>query len=202
MKKIVLLSLLLLSLNWANAQSISLLGYGGALTGSRAYQLANDVRVKGDWSYGAGLEFGLPFGSITVAWSGQQTVVESKGFVSSATKQIDVNVNYIQLGFNKDFTDGKVRPHSIFSMGTAQYHPTGNNAYSDQWYFAATFGLGLKADINDRVGLRIQAKGNMPVQMGGAGIFCSFGSGCAPNIYFNPIVFQGEFTAGLAIKLK
>jgi hypothetical protein len=41
----------------------------------------------------------------------------------------------------------------------------------------------------------------MPLEMGGAGIFCGYG-GCAPNVYFNPIVFQGEFTAGLAVKIK
>jgi hypothetical protein len=202
MKKIYLFILVTICVATSQAQSISLLGYGGALTGSRVYPVSGDYRVKGDWSYGAALEFEVPFGSVTLGWSGQQTTLVKEGSFSATSKISDLNVNYYQLGFNKDLSDGAVRPHTIFSLGAAQFNPTGeHNLTGDKWFFAATFGLGLKADINEKVGLRIQAKGNMPLEMGGAGIFCTSG-GCAPNLYFNPILFQGEFTLGLAIKLK
>jgi hypothetical protein len=201
MKRIITAAILFLMYINLNAQSISLLGYGGAITGSRVFPLANEARVKGDWSYGAGLEFGLPFGAVTLTWSGQSTIFENHGLLGGTYTEVNINSNYYQLGFQKDLSEGAVRPHTIFSLGAAQFSPQGNTTQSDEWFFAATFGLGLKADLNDRVGLRIQAKANMPLEMGGLGIFCSTG-GCSPNIYFNPILFQGEFTAGLAIKIK
>jgi len=202
MKKITLFVLLFVSIQGLKAQNISILGYGGALTGSYIYPLASDVRLKGNYCYGAGVEFEMPEGSLTLAWTGQQTSLSSRAFMSSDVKLLNVNVNYFQVGFNKDLTEGDVRPHSIFSMGLAQFSPNGTYSFNEKWFFAASFGIGLKANITDKVALRLQAKGTMPLEMGGMGIFCGFGSGCSPDIYFNPILVQGEFTAGVSVQLN
>ena len=199
-KTVLLISAVLFSLI-SQAQSVSLLGYGGALTGSRVFPLGNESRVTGDWCYGAGLEFGLDFGAVTLTWTGSKSDFENYGILSSSKQETPIATNYYQLGFEKNLTEGTVTPHTIFTLGAAQFTPEDKSASGDKWFFAATFGVGLKAEVNEKVAIRIQAKGNMPLEMGGAGIFCGYG-GCAPNVYFNPIVFQGEFTAGLALKIK
>lgn len=203
MKKLVLSILLSVALLSANAQTnIYLLAYGGGLTGSSIFPVSGAARVKGNWCYGSGLEFGLPFGAITLSWTGMNSKLSSSGVYGSyPSGDIGLKTNYYQLGFEKNLSDGKVKPHTIFSLGAAQFIPEENKTVGENWFFAATFGFGVKAELNEKIMLRVQAKGNMPLEMGGAGIFCGFG-GCSPNVYFNPIVFQGEFTAGLEVKLN
>lgn len=206
MKKILLTVLLLGAFASSYGQAtVSLLAYGGGLTGSRFYPLNSEVRIKGDWCYGGGLEFDLGAAAVSLLWTSAQTRVTGRGTSGYDETFTNLTMNYYKLGFQRWLTDGSVRPYTQLTLGANQMHPTGGGTIDvksgDQWFFATTFGLGVSADINEKVAIRVQAAANMPLEMGGAGVFCTFG-GCAPNVYFNPIVLQGEFTAGLAFKLN
>lgn len=203
MKKFVLAFTLFLSVTvlFAQKASVHLMAYGGGLTGSTVYPLRDNLRVTGDWCYGGGLDIGLPFGSIALSWTTMDSRLKYSSYTGFTSGEANLKTNFYQLGFEKNLSDGKVKPHTVFSLGAAQFSTDQKNNYSnEEWFFAATFGLGLKAELNERLMLRFQAKANMPLQMGGAGIFCGFG-GCSPNIYFQPITLQGEFTAGIEVKL-
>lgn len=204
MKKLLLLVAFSLCLFNLKAQKINLLAYGGGLTGSQIYPLASDIRVKGEWCYGAGLEFDLDRIVISLLWTESKTRVTEQ-LMNIEDMRTNLTINYYKLGFQRYLTNGSVRPYTQLTLGAFQGIPTGGgsatNVSGDQWFFATTFGLGIDAPINEKVAIRVQAAANLPLEMGGAGIFCSFG-GCAPNIYFNPILFQGEFTAGIAYTLS
>lgn len=204
MKKIFLLLVCSLTLVSVNAQKINLLAYGGGLTGSQIFPSIYDVRVKGEWCYGAGLEFDLDRIVISLLWTESKTRVTEK-LMNIEDLKSNLTINYYKLGFQRYLTQGKVRPYSQLTLGAFQGIPTGGGSatkiYGEQWFFATTFGIGVDAPINEKVAIRIQAAGNLPLEMGGAGVFCSFG-GCAPSLYFNPIIFQGEFTAGIAYTLS
>jgi hypothetical protein len=204
MKKLLFLTAFTLCLFNLQAQKINLLAYGGGLTGSRIYSSAKDVRVKGEWCYGAGLEFDLDRVVISLLWTEAKTRVTEQ-LINREDMRTNLTINYYKLGFQRYLTEGKVRPYTQLTLGASQGIPTGGGSAvklsGEQWFFATTFGLGIDAPINDKIAIRVQAAANMPLEMGGAGIFCSFG-GCQPNIYFNPILFQGEFTAGIAYTLS
>jgi hypothetical protein len=113
--------------------------------------------------------------------------------------------NYIQVGaVNEVILDNdQVRPYGTYSLGATWLHPKEGDS-SDEWFFSVTAGLGLKYYINDRIGLRFQARLLLPLVFDGGGFYMGFGSGGATTgvgvTSYAPLV-QGDFTGGLIIQL-
>ena len=150
MKKLLLLTAFTLCLFNLQAQKINLLAYGGGLTGSKIYSSAKDVRVKGEWCYGAGLEFDLDRIVISLLWTEAKTRVTEQ-LINREDMRTNLTINYYKLGFQRYLTEGKVRPYGQLTLGASQGIPTGGGSagkiYGEQWFFASTFGLGIDAPI-------------------------------------------------------
>ena len=70
--------------------------------------------------------------------------------------------------------------------------------------FAASLQGGAKFDLSEKIGLRIKAAMLMPLQFGSGGLFCGIGtggSGCSVNVGASSSIIQGDFSAGVVVKL-
>lgn len=112
----------------------------------------------------------------------------------------DLAVEHYQVGFLREFSEGKVVPFAKVMLGTTRYAQTskGNDRY---WLFSTGFGLGAKLFLTDRIGLRLHTNLMLPLQFSGGGFFCGAG-GCSSGISFNVPVVHWELGGGLIIRLQ
>ncbi len=111
----------------------------------------------------------------------------------------NLSTNYFQIGgISKFYTQNtKVTPFGSLSLGATWFS---SPDIEDVWRFSVSAGLGAKIMVSDRVGIMLRGRLLMPMSFGGAGFyFGTGGSGLSLNSYIAP--FQGDFNAGLIIKL-
>ena len=114
-------------------------------------------------------------------------------------KQTTMSTNYFQIGVVKAITQNnpKVIPFGSFSLGATWFDFAD---YQDTWMFSITAGLGAKFMFSDHVGIMVRGRFMLPMFFGGVGFYAGGGgSGLSLNSY--AAIIQGDFNAGLIIKL-
>ena len=117
--------------------------------------------------------------------------------------EYDMAINYFQLGGIKTVGQGPVKPFGLFSGGVTWFKMKDANV-DDEVVFSVALGGGLKVDLSDRIGLRLQGRLLMPLYIHGGGFFFGIGpGGPSSGISFNStlLTLQGDFTGALVIKL-
>lgn len=203
----MLLGILVLSVPAKSQESIpgsleiySTYGYmfGGYL---RTYN--GELNIGDDDNYTIGLNYTVAPGTqVEISWMHQESdvTITEYGNIFEYEESFDLNTNYIQIGVLKEAKPGPVRPFGKFTMGTAIYNPRGKTSYDDVWRFAFTMGGGVKAYLNDKVGIRLSGSMMMPVYWSGLSFFCGTG-GCSTGVSTGSAILQGEVSAGLFISL-
>jgi len=107
--------------------------------------------------------------------------------------------NYIMIGSNKDFLQDKVRLFIGGDIGAAWFDSK-DSSVSDLWLFAVDLKGGMKIYLSDRIGIRLQGRFLMPMDLSNSGLFVGLG-GAGVTFGGTVFVFQGDFTAGLIIRL-
>lgn len=126
---------------------------------------------------------------------------------SSSYDRIDATLvtHYILIGSYQNFkTGGPVTPFIGLSLGTAIYDFQYRNV-SNVWRFAGSLGGGLKIDISDKVGIRLQGRLLMPMYFSGVGFYAGVGSGGSSSglsLNTGVLTLEGDFSGGLILKLK
>lgn len=165
------------------------------------YLKINDSESWGvDLSYPVRADFDVNF-----SWYGQFTTVDfyNYGYNPDLQSLGDASVNYYMLsGIYKRHRDG-ITPFGGFGIGVATARLT--TLDSDAAVrFAASLQAGIKFDLSDMLGLRIRAAMLTPLQFGSGGLFCGIGtggSGCSVSVGASSSILQGDFSAGLVLKL-
>jgi hypothetical protein len=134
------------------------------------------------------------------------------GYLGREYYKTPLSVDYFQIGGIREFSNEKVRPYTLFSLGATRFHPTGDvlktneithvqtsSPGSDKWSLSATFGGGAKIMFSERIGLRLQARMLLPLYFSGIGIYC--GSSCGGGASFGAYFVQLDLTGGLVIGL-
>ena len=116
-----------------------------------------------------------------------------------------LNTHYALIGSYQNFETGSiVTPFIGVSIGAAIYDYQYRNV-STVWRFAGSLGGGVKIDINDKVGIRLQGRLLMPMYFAGVGFYTGVGTGgVSSGLSMNTgaIAIQGDFSGGLILKLK
>ena len=117
---------------------------------------------------------------------------------------MDVSVQYFQLGAIQELDKGKTKPFMGLAMGAVLFHPK-QAAYNglstqDLWRFAVSATAGLKIAFSESVALRLQGRLFLPLYFTGGGIFVGTGGVSAGASAAIPIV-QGDVGVGLAITI-
>lgn len=115
------------------------------------------------------------------------------------TEPMDLSVEYYQIGGLRSMGTGKVQPFGAMSLGAARFNLKESYEEYDAgaaWSFAGTLGLGAKIYLNDKLGIRLQARMDLPMRLEGLWI----GTGGAGGSFVVP-VWQFDFTAGVFLRL-
>ena len=116
--------------------------------------------------------------------------------LSVDSRKFDLDIHYIQIGGVKEFKIDRVRPFGTLGLGASGFVPKNDRTLESWWSFAINFGAGVKINISESIGIRLQARMLMPLYFSGAGIFCSTG-GCGGGLTASSNVIQGDFMGGL-----
>lgn len=210
--KLLLFALLLGVCTSLSAQQVELTGFYGYQLNGKIKTYYGDFNVYDNPNYGGilGVEIrGNTFVELTYDRSDTEFEYVPSGItISTPTK---LSVEYYMVGSSQQFgIDDKIKPYAGASLGLVRFHPKeavdieGNGStvnIDDSYTFGATVQAGLKYYINDKIGIRLQAKLLLPMVMNG--LFISGGTGGASGgASFNIPMVSGNFTGGLIFRLK
>ncbi len=106
-----------------------------------------------------------------------------------------VQVAYYQLGGMYEMARGRLRPFGSLSAGATHFNPK-ESGFGSEWRFSVAAGLGVRAFITERIGVRGQAHLLIPFQW--AGVYCGIGV-CGTT--GGSAVVQGQVSGGLVVGL-
>ncbi len=109
------------------------------------------------------------------------------------------HVAYYQLGGLYEVPTGRVRPFGSLSLGITHFNPK-QVGTSSEVRFAMTAGLGFRAFLTERIGVRGQVHLLLPFQWYGGGIFCG-GGGCSVGVSSGSAIVQGQVSGGVVVGL-
>jgi opacity protein-like surface antigen len=186
----------------ANAQKkIEIFGLAG-------YQLNGDVTVaRGELSFDDGMSYGLGidipverYMSAEISWSMASSNVSLDEYLGSNVLISDLYIHTFQAGALVEPKKGqKVSPFGLFTLGATLFTPTEGN-YDDEWRFSIALGGGVKIEMSDKVGLRLQGRLLIPMQFEGGSVYVGTGgAGVAIGAY--TAFVQGDFSGGIYFRL-
>lgn len=186
------------------AQTVEIVPFGGYVFGGTMQGNYGDVHINDNAQYGGMISIGVSRAmDIDLIYNRSDTKAQVNYFsVNGFTKpyvDIPLSINYMQIGFTKNFRANKtVSPFFGLNMGACDFAP--KQDYSDAWFFSVGINAGAKVYFGKRVGLRLQAQGYMPVQGTAFSMFVGTG-GPSTGVSVYSTLFQFGFTGGLIFRL-
>jgi len=186
----------------AQAQKIELTPFIGYQFGGTAALFNGDMKLNDAMNFGGIIDFEVrPGGQIEISYTRQNTQLQWRPF-SGTPEDIDMSVDYWQIGGLGYVMKGDARPFVSFTLGATHFIPredTINDVrIDDEWRFSFVFGLGAKYFPNPRVGLRFAGHLYSTFLDTNSGIWCGTASGCSLG-FFGAGIFQVDVQAGLVI---
>lgn len=186
---------------------IEILPFAGYMFGGSVNFYQGKLKITDGLDYGGSLI--IPIREIVdleINYTGMQGEARFQvypGYPDYSSETTKMSTNYFQIGVLKALSlqNPKIRPFGSFSVGATLFSL---NDYTDTWRFSITAGLGAKFMLSDHIGIMLRGRFMMPMTFGGVGGYCGIGtggSGCGLSVngYAQPL--QGDFNAGLIIKL-
>ncbi len=116
-----------------------------------------------------------------------------------------LNTHYAMIGSYQSFKTGSpVTPFIGISIGASIFDYQYKNV-SNVWRFAGSLGGGIKIDISEKIGIRLQGRLLMPMYFAGVGFYAGVGTGGASSglsMNTGALAVQGDFSGGIIFKLK
>jgi hypothetical protein len=163
--------------------------------------------IKDSENYGLVVDVPLPFRDgveLELLYLRMDTKLKydeySYGVITNS-ETFDMIVEYYQIGGVNviDLPGSNVKPFGALTLGASRFNPNGTTQ-GDEWFFSATLGAGVKIIPSERIGIRLQGRLLLPFQWGSGGLWCGTG-GCSVGVGTTSVFIQGDFTAGLIIRL-
>jgi len=186
------------------AQKVEVTPFGGYVFGGTMNGDYGDVYLNGNAQYGGMISIAISrVVDVDLIYNRSDTKAQVNyysvnGYIKP-TLDIPISINYMQIGFTKNFrVNPTVSPFVGLNLGACLFYP--KEDYSDAWFFSVGINAGAKIYFSKRVGLRLQAQGYVPVQGTGFYIFAGTG-GASSGVSVYSTLFQFGFTGGLIFRL-
>lgn len=162
------------------------------------------INIKGSVTYGIMYSIILPskMTSIDISFSradSSLSFVANPAYPTYSDIDFKMASNYIMIGSTRDFLQKKIRLFIGAEIGAAWFDSKVSSV-KDLWLFAVDIKGGMKIYFSDRLGLRLQGRFLMPIDVSDTGIFVGLG-GAGLTFGGGVFAYQGDFTLGLIIRL-
>ena len=183
-----------------NYPQVELYGHGGYLLLSTIPARKGDIYLKDNPDYGVGLAFHVKDElNAEVSWSMQNTSADLRTFEGEKIFLSDATIHHFLAGAVYEPGDGNIKPIGLVSVGATLLHPI-DKKYENAVRFTIAVGVGGKFYMDDRWGIRLQARLILPMQFNEGGFWCSTGS-CGTYIGSWTEFIQGDFSGGIFVRL-
>ncbi|MBN1559375.1 hypothetical protein JW998_03950 [candidate division KSB1 bacterium] len=178
--------------------------FWGYQMGGKTYYSGGDLNIVDSQVYGIQVGVPTPLGATAEFFYSHQPTrmdaIVSPPFEPAYSKTLfDFGVDYYLVGLLRPLQAGQTETFGVVYLGAANMRPA-DSKYTDEWFFTAGLGGGVKARFNPRAGLRLQARLLMPMQLSGAGLWCGTG-GCDIGVGASSTILQLDLNAGIIIYL-
>ena len=191
---------------WAQPQHrFEITPFGGyQFLGSTDVFYANtvgNVDIKDDAVFGFSINIPTMYGAeIELFYSRQDTRLDFDGGPFGTDETLfDMSVEYFQIGALRGVPQGNLLPFGVVTLGATNFNPKKAGLESEV-RFSFTFGLGAKAYLSERIGLRLQGTLLMPVQWAGGSVYFGTG-GSGVGVSAGTSLIQIDVRGGLVILL-
>ena len=211
MKRIKILMATLLFPVFTFAQGIEIVPFAGYMFGGSIKFVEGKLNASDGLDYGVSLLVPLhEFLDVEVNYSRMEGEVRFDPYLNYTgppwnleSEKTGVSTNYFQLGVISAFTkqNPNIVPFGSFSLGATLFSL---DEYADTWRFSITAGLGAKFMFSEHIGVMLRGRLMLPMTFAGVGGYCGVGtggSGCGLSVNSWATIVQGDFNAGLIIKL-
>ena len=186
------------------AQKAEITPFIGYQFGGKVALVNGDVKLKDAANFGAILDFTVrPGGQVELSYTRQNTQLQWRPFIGVG-EDIDMSVEYFQIGGLGYVMKGDARPFVSATLGATHFNPKANEiggrTIDSEWRFSFVFGLGVKYFPSQRVGLRLASHLYSTFLDTNSSIWCGVTSGCSFG-FFGAGIFQVDVQAGLVIGL-
>jgi hypothetical protein len=145
-------------------------------------------------SFGAGLQYG---GTVDVGinenWDVELLYARQSTDLSSLPR-IDLTIERYMAGVREEKGDGPARFLGVFLLGLTRFAPGLDGSDADE-RFTAALGLGVRAPLSPRFGLRADARAYYTVVTSGGGTACV--NGACLFVFGSSGILQGDVTAAM-----
>lgn len=204
MKKLIILIIIAgLTIGSSMAQkAIELTGFYGYSFNSKINSYYGQFKVKDSPNYGGILGVAVtPDKFIELMYNRTDTRLDY--YYAGNTDVLDISTEYYQVGAMQLFGPGNIKPFVGVTLGMARFNLKESSAElvaGDAFRFAATLGAGAKILLSDRLGIRLQARLGVPMQMNGM-YFGAGTGGFSTGVGFQIPMVQFDLSAGLILRL-
>lgn len=199
----VMFSLLSSSAGWAQQHRFEITPFAGyQFLGSTDVYYQNgygDIDIKDSEIFGFSINVPTAYGAeLELFYSRQDSRLDFKGGAFGTGETLfDMSVEYFQIGALRGIQQGNLLPFGVVTLGAANFNPK-ETGLSSEWRFAFTFGLGAKAYLSERIGIRLQGTLLMPVQWAGGSVYFGTG-GSGVGVSAGTTLIQIDVRGGLII---
>ena len=183
-----------------NYSQVELNGHGGYLLLSKIPASKGDIYLKDNPDFGLGLAFHVKDElNAEVSWSMQNTSADFRTFEGEKIFLSDATIHHFLAGAVYEPGEGNIKPIGLVSVGATLLHPI-DKKYENAVRFTIALGVGGKFYVDNRWGIRLQARLILPMQFNEGGFWCSTGS-CGTYIGSWTEFIQGDFSGGIFVRL-
>jgi len=162
-----------------------------------------EVYISDGFTYGGSFAvYPNQYFDVSLNYTRQEATVDVWDYYYNTYDQdLEASVNNVTLGFNRNqpVNDMGTAFFGGLNLGAAGIEPK-DTRYSGHWKFDLDFHLGAKIFPNPKVGIRLQAGLNFPIQYFGAAFTVGTG-GSGAGVSANSSITQLYFLGGLIIRL-
>jgi hypothetical protein len=192
---------MLFPLQLSAQRGAELTAFGGYQVGGKLEVQEGDLRISDNPNFGVILNVPVQSGGqAELLWAHQETNLQLTDRTTGVqTELFPMSVDYFQLGgLLEADRSGRMRAYGMGTLGATLFSPQGTDR-SSEWRFSGGFGVGAKSFLNERVGIRTEARLMFTLINGAGSIWCG-GGGCLTNVSGTAIA-QLLLTAGLTFKM-
>lgn len=175
---------------------IEITPYVGYVVGGKIRASTGDLSINSSPNVGIILDFPVNRDvNVEFYYSFQSTSMDFWSLRDHTTEKLfDLNIQYFMLGGQYEYPSfNNIVWFGSVALGASLFSPQDGN-YRDEWRFTFNFGGGAKIFFTERIGVRLEALLNIPIQWGGSYYYGSSVSGGTTFV-------QGNFLAGLIFRI-